>query len=207
MKYAFISILILTFLFSCTGDKSVEEKTVAKEVVKSLEERIDDHIEKELASGVKNDTIVLDFRFGMSRKEVYKHTKKLYSQKKMYPIQKSKKVREYVYDLRLRKAGKLRTFFEAYFYDKKELYRVECEPKIDTTKLNIQDVLQEIKPIYVAEYGKPHFIVPHEEDTKCKSYLWIDGNRKIEVGCFEDKVFMYYEDIPLATKAAKDSDL
>ncbi len=206
MKYYPILLFALLSIIACSGSEKKDENG---EVIpdKPLEERIADHIQKELESEERNDTIVLDFRFKMSRNDVYRHTKKLHSQKKMYPIQKTKKTREYVYDLRLRKAGKLRTFFEAYYYDKKELYRVECVPKIDTSKLKIKDVLQEIKPIYEAEYGKPHFIVPNEEDPKCKTYLWVDGNRKIELGCFEDQVFMYYEDIPLARKAAADSDL
>ncbi len=202
----FIIILLVCLIAACSGG-SKEDENVARKAEKSLDEQIEDHIKAELESGEQNDTIVLDFRFHMSRNDVYKHTKKLSREKKMYPIQKSKRTREYVYDLRLRKAGKLRTFFEAYYYDKKELYRVECVPKVDTTKIKIKEVLQEIKPIYEAEYGRPHFIVPNQEDPKCKTYLWIDGNRKIEVGCFEDKIFMYYEDIPLSRKAALDSDL
>lgn len=219
MKKLVIIFLGLSFILACGNndqpaaveriggeltDKAVEEKP--------LEERIEEHIKNELASGEENDTIVLDFRFGMTKREVYKHTKKLYSKKKMYPIQKSKKVREYVYDLRLRKAGKIRTFFDAYYYDNKklkkdELYKVECLPKIDTSEVKPMEIIAEIKPIFEMEYGNFDFVVPNPEDENCKTYLWINGNQKIELGCFEDKVFMYYTDIPVEKLAAKASDL
>jgi len=210
MKFQIILLIsILFFLMSCGKGEGQKEK---KEDQKPLEEQIDDHIKKELAKGIENDTIVLDFLFGMTKKDVYKHTKKLASKDKMYPIQKSKRVREYVYDLRLRKAGKIRTFFEAFYYDNKELdkdelYKVECLPKIDTTVFKPLEIIAEIRPIFEAEYGNYDFVVPDKEDKDCKTYLWINGNQKIELGCFEEKVFIYYTDIPLEKLAAKASDL
>jgi hypothetical protein len=213
MKKITYLLFISLLAFSCGKKDNVatSEKKAAAE--KSLEEKMQEHTEKELASGVQNDTIVLDFVFGMTKRAVYKHTKKLYAKdKKMYPIQKTKKVREYVYDLRLRKAGKLRTFFDAFYYDnkklgKEELYKVECLPSIDATQFKPKDVIDEIKSIFENEYGNYHFVEPNREDENCKTYIWINGNQKIELGCFEDKVFIYYTDIPVAKLAAKASDL
>lgn len=221
MKRLVIIVLGFSFIMACSNKEQpvpVQEVEQTGNLVekgikeKPLEERMEEHVKNELASGEQNDTIVLDFLFGMTKREVYKHTKALYSKKKMYPIQKSKKVREYVYDLRLRKAGRIRTFFEAYYYDnkqlkKEELYRVECLPKIDTTQLNPKEVLEEIKPIFEMEYGSFDFVIPNPEDENCKTYLWINGNQKIELGCHEEKIFMYYTDIPVERLAAKASDL
>ena len=91
MKYTLLFFLSIFSIIACTKNEATDEGTAHKEVVKSLEEKIEDHISKELESGERNDTIVLDFKFGMSRQQLYQHTKKLYRQKKMYPIQKSKK--------------------------------------------------------------------------------------------------------------------
>lgn len=212
MKNITYILLLPLLILSCGKSETAEvsgEKVTSK---KSLEEQIAEHTKKELTSGVQNDTVVLDFVFGMTKREVYKHTKKMYAKDKMYPIQKTKKVREYVYDLRLRKAGKLRTFFEAFYYDnkeldKEELYKVECLPSIDTTQVAPMDVVDEIKPIFENEYGNYHFAIPNREDEACKTYMWINGNQKIELGCFDDKVFIYYTDIPVARLAAKASDL
>ncbi len=208
MKFYYLFLLIpIVIIFSCKKDSNNNNSSKL-----SLEEQIKQFTEKELASGEQNDTVVLNFVFGMKKKEVYKHTKALYAaDRKMYPIQKTKKVREYVYDLRLRKAGKLRTFFEAFYYSpnrkNEKLYKVECLPQIDTLKLVPSEVLDEIKMSFKDKYGDPHFVLPNKEDKDCKTYLWIDGNRKVELGCHEEKVFIYYIDIPVARKAAKDADL
>ncbi len=183
---------------------TAEKKAAVSEL--PLEVQIENKMKEEIATGEKNDTIVLDFRFGMSKRDVYKHTKKLYADGgKMYPVQKTKKTREYVYDLRLRDAGKLRTYFDAFYHDKK-LYKVECLPRLKADQ-EPGEILKEInKTIFTPKYGKPHFRVPSEEDENCKTYLWIDGNRRIELGCEDDKVFIYYIDMPLAEAAIKDGD-
>ncbi len=223
-NYIFVLIGIFTLSFtllSCGGSEApVEDGETANRSTqtqkglpeKSLEEQITDKIALEAQSGERMDTIVLDFTFGMEKMDVYKHTKALSREKKMYKITKRKNVWEYVYDIRLRKAGKLRTFFEAFYYKpdgkkKDELYMVECLPKIDTTQHVPIDVVKELRDVYKAEYGKHDFIVPSEEDPDCKTYMWIKHNLKIELGCEEDKVFIYYTDIPMAEMAAKDGDL
>ncbi len=220
----FLAILIsLTGIIACGGgtDNSPEgeipvqpeEGAAMREKGVELEsqaELIADHIDGEKASGVRHDTIVLDFRFGMSKKQLYRHTKKMQSEKKMYRIEKTrgkpraKKVWEYVYDLRLRDAGKMRTFFDAYYHDE-ELYKVECLPNLKEEH-DPKEVLDEIYDMFKAKYGKRHFKVKDEDDEECYYYLWIDGNRRIELGCREDKVFIYYIDIPMAEKAAKEMD-
>ncbi len=214
MKYYTIFILSILLAFSCQKDANNDNNNSNKKSDIPLEEQIAAHIEKELASGEKNDTIVLDFRFGMNKMDVYRHTKDLANKEKMYRIKKGKKTWEYVYDLRLRDAGKIRTFFDAYYYEpqkakkgNEELYKVECLPRIDTTKHVPLDVVKEIKEIYELEYGKADFVVPNQEDKDCKSYLWINGNQHIELGCEDDKVFMYYIDLVRKEKAVKASDL
>ncbi len=209
MRIVVVMCFIL-FVLGCGNDAITKEAAVENEI--PLEEQIETMIQKEMASGTEKDTIVLDFVFGMSKMDVYRHTKALAKKDKMYPIQKSKRVREYVYDLRLRKAGKLRTFFEAFYFEDKiakteELYKVECIPQIDTSLLDVVEVVDEIKPIFEQEYGPYDFIVPDKEDPEAKTYLWITGNQKIELGCFKDKVFMYYTDVPIERRAIKASDL
>ena len=89
MKKLVIIVLGLSFVLACgSKEQPAAVEKVGGELTekgieeKPLEERIEEHIKNELASGEENDTIVLDFMFGMTKREVYKHTKKLYSKKK-----------------------------------------------------------------------------------------------------------------------------
>jgi hypothetical protein len=193
--------------FSCGGEPKPGEGGAGTPSPLPTPKTLEQHIQEQLANGEENDTIVLDFVFGMSKRDVYKHTKKLASAKykKMYKIEKRKGVWEYVYDLRLREAGKLRTYFEAFYHDN-ELYKVECLPRLKKDQVPAE-VLAEILSNFEMKYGKPHFSIPDQLDENCVNHIWVDGNRQVELGCHKDKVSIYYPDLPMAAKAAKEMDM
>ncbi len=207
MKYA-IGALALLIVVSLGACKKKERPTPEPEL--SLEEQIEERILSERAKEIRFDTVVLDFTFGMSKDNVYRHTKKLAGKNKMYRIEKRAGVWEYVYDLRLRKIGKTRTYFDAFYYENK-LYKVECLPRIVEGR-EPMDVIEETLELFVQKYGEPHFEIPAEveegeDPSDCVDYLWIDGNRRIEILCDEERAVINYIDMPRAEEAAKNMDI
>ncbi len=192
----FLLFVICFSLTSCGGEEATtelrEEKVLTKADLDALYDTLADEAKK---SETKKDTIVLDFYFGMSRNDVYRHTKRLASKKKMYPIQKTKTRREYVYDLQLDGIGRLRTHFDSFYDKKKKLYKTEALPKIpkDYEPHQIADATIEL---YSKKYGKPHILYTEEMTaSQCVHAIWIEANRQIGIQCSDKKVAIYYTDL------------
>ena len=202
-------VFVAVLMTACGGktEKVVEALAAPAPLVPEIpiEEQLANKIEEELASGVQKDTLILGFKFGMSKRDVYRHSKRLYSKKKMFKVKNKRGNMEYVYNLRLPKSGKLTTYFEGFYY-KNRLYKTECLPKIPKD-LDMADVLEETLTFYEQKYGRYDFKLPVEGVDGCHEYLWIEGNRRIELYCNDRRLVIHYIDIPKSRLAAKDMDI
>jgi len=160
----------------------------------------------EPATGMKHDTVMLEFLLGMTRRQMTTHTMKLAREGKMYKVPKGANRSEYVYDLNLDKSGRVRTYFEARFY-RDSLYKLECLP----TVLKAGDaaaLYRETAALYTRKYGDPSVVLPADSLFPAGAHYWIRGNREIEVFADDrNRVIIHYVDLLRQRKAEKDLDI
>ncbi len=202
MKYV-LSLLSLCFIFACGGETNTTEEVKEDPVVNlPIKEQLRLKIKEELASEKQIDTIILDHRFGMSRKQVIRHKNLLVQKKRIYPVYKTKMTRAFVYDIDLRDDGKVPTYFDT-FYHKDEMYIMECKPKIPKNS-TAQKVMAQSVALFSRKYGDPHFVLPVDGVEGCERAIWIDANLQIEIRCTEKEALITYTDLRRELKKLED---
>ncbi|MEO1434684.1 MAG: hypothetical protein AAFV80_04055 [Bacteroidota bacterium] len=147
-----------------------------------------------LASGIEVDSIILDHVFGMSRRQVIRHKNKLHRDKRIYPVYKTKSTRAFVYDLNLKSSGRLRTYFDTFYFND-ELYLMECLPKIPKDQTP-ETIWEEAIDLFSLKYGDPAFYLPNETDEAPGGMaIWYQGNLRLEIDYDEDITRISYIDM------------
>ncbi len=138
-------------------------------------------VEQELATNVRNDTLLQGVRFGMNKREFFAHCWELHKQGVF-------------------KEGVANTtvFYEMKRNDKK--YRVNFYPNFSEGKISelpveytyaafapwnskySLDLLQkEITDYYIEQYGEDYLEINSKKQDSGAAYVWVDGNRRISV--------------------------
>jgi len=194
------SFLLLTVLaiciFSCGSSEQKQERQL------SLQEQIELKKKNELALGVIQDTVILDHVFGMSKKEMYQHKNKLFKDKRIYGIYKTKNTRIFAYDIKTKNFDKLTLYFDAYFHND-EMYRMECIPKLKNNE-DLAEVQSDLISLYQVKYGAPHFKVPTDTINNIHTALWFNGNQAIEISQDEEQVTVSYIDMKRELEKVED---
>ena len=196
-------ILVLTLVVGTIAcNTPTEQKEQPTKRTLSLTEQIELKKKTELASGVENDTVILDHVFGMSKKEVYKHKNKLFNKKKIYGIYKTKNTRIFAYDIKTKNFDKLTLYFDAHFHND-EMYRMECIPKLKNNE-DLGEVQADLIDLYKVKYGAPHFTIPRDTVKNFHTALWINANQTIEIDRDEEEVVVSYTDLRRALDMVDD---
>jgi len=191
----YISFLLLT---ACSSHSvsSPQIETIDNDLTRdqtiSPEKELKDLVEAELATGVYNDKIILDFRLGMHRNQVKQHMQQLLRQQKVVRRKTSKNRNALVYQLPLPKIGKVDVYFD-FYYHKQRLYKAVCYPRIPAHK-SVEDLLTACAEVFETKYGIPNVIFPAIQSHTCAHYYWVAGNRQIELSCPNKKVTFSYLD-------------
>ena len=151
---------------------------------------IEEKEKQELNSGIKNDTIFLDFAFGMTEDQVNKKLSQLLESGKISAPNKSY---EYKFTFDYPKEA-IATFRTEYFNGK--LY--EFTLKIDADDQTEAEIIQlKLVSLYMQKYGSP-IKVPSVLNETESDYLFINGNRQIEI-CYPlyGTVFIDYTDLTI----------
>ncbi len=201
MKNNILLLFISLIFISCGGGAG---ETAKEEVVddRPLEVQLAERIKEEMENGERNDTCILDHVFGMSRMDVVRYKNKLVKKKKVYGVFKTKNTRVFVYDLKLPKDGKLRVYFDTFYYED-ELYRIECLPKIPKNS-SPESVLEQTVSLFKKKYGPADFVIPIEEQEECARYIWVKGNQQIELKCDDKEMMISYTDSIRELKTLED---
>ncbi len=189
IKTILFLLTIVLGLAACGGGQTAEEEAPKL----TLEEQIQLKIGDELAKGERDEVIILDHEFGMTRKEVFQQKNKLMKEKRIYGIYKTKNTRIFVYDLNLKDIGKLVTYFDTYYHDDK-LFKMECKPKIKKGQ-DVQEVQDAMVKLYSKKYGQPDFMVPTDTINNYNKAMWIKLNQMIEISRDKKEVMMSYTDL------------
>ena len=148
--------IILTFLASC--NQTSKNNNAERANYRAL-------VETELNSGVKKDTLILGYRFGMTAKEMKAHTKRLI---------KNKTIRQddddLIFDLKIGEKTVPFTYGTKTYNDKLNFLRATTR---NASAIELNNFLND-------KYGNCQFVDNSDHDIlKMTSYHWISGNREI----------------------------
>ena len=192
-KTSFIILLFIgLFITSCKDENAPKihskKGTTLNEVIKN-----------ELASGIRNDTIFLGFRFGMTEREFKSKWKELLKEGKLYFDKSGGNM--LTYDLTVSKNNTFKCTFSPEYYDGKlSQLGVSVLPKdkYSTVKLTTLQVYM----FFMRKYSIPTVEQGMKLVEDCKEYTWINGNRQIKLMCGYTDTRIFYED--LSIKEAKE---
>jgi len=187
MKTLIFTLLIVT-LFSCQDQKLKQEKA------------LDLRINQELSSNVKNDTIFLGICFGMTKKQLDSYMNNLVKNKKLH-INESNYF-EYKFDF-----GNNPTFLDnkATFsadYFKNKLYELKISIKADNPNASPTLILLKLVNIFASKYGYT-YLKREAMFEDCDDYIWVNGNRMIELKRGLNDAKIIYTDIPIDREKRK----
>lgn len=179
---------LITFFYSCTLQ---QEKEAAEK--KEKETRINDEVDKELKTGVRNDEIFLGYKFGMSDSAFKVKTQQLLDNKELFVDGFGTITCKMDIGGGIMYEGTVATFSPSYYHGK--LYELGLSvksPNIESQNLIL--LLTQIEDLYSKKYGNTmlmfHGLLP---DTF--EYYWIDGNRQIIIFQGINDVRIFYTDL------------
>lgn len=147
---------------------------------------VEDIIVSEEASGIKNDTLLLEYRFGMSLKEFTAHTANLALSKKIEWNQNN----ELVYLISTSKYSQpIPSIIKARFKSD-TLYALELTLK--DSYYNAESTISDLYYLYKIKYGLPaNYNIKYYPKN---SHVWVDGNRQIKIYAVENRPTILYID-------------
>ena len=137
------------------------------------------------------ETIIASFELGMTKREVTKHMLRMKQKKHLKRVQKSKNRFEYVYQLRLA-SGKSNTYMDFDYSRNGGVYQTVCKPS-KFRKTSKSAFLAEVHDLLTDWYGPHNFQLPNTKG--CARYVWITGNRHIDLYCTSKSVEFIYTDL------------
>lgn len=163
-----VAVALAVFCYSCQEKKDYySTKNLPLDSLKA----------KAMATSVRNDTIFLGFRFGMTTDEVFIHLKKLEKEKVIY-----QEGSQYKYNFELGEKSiykeTLATFGTEFYEGMLFKLVVSVEPSTTYGPHTAMLLTAEIKDIYDAKYGMYDYSSPFMDFF---DFVWIDGNRMIRM--------------------------
>jgi len=167
-----------------------------------LQEDIDSRMQEqiELSNRSKSqgvETIIASFELGMTKREVTKHMLRMKKKKHLVRVKKSKNRYEYVYQLKLA-SGKSNTYMDFKYGRSGGAYQATCKPS-KFRKTSKSAFLAEVHDLLTEWYGAHDFQLPNTKG--CARYVWITGNRHIDLYCTSKSVEFVYTDLNIKKPA------
>jgi len=160
--------------------------------------RVQEQIELSNRSKSKeSETIIASFELGMNKREVTKHMLRMKKKKYLVRVKKSKNRYEYVYQLRLA-SGKSNTYLDFKYSRAGGVYQTTCKPS-KFRKTSKSAFLAEVHALLIEWYGPHDFQLPNTKG--CARYVWITGNRHIDLYCTSKSVEFVYTDLNIKKPA------
>lgn len=212
--YWFLGLCLLSSCSSCgnrnatagadNGAIGTDSNGLAKMVYNTPEERLQADInlmideQVEVSNTIQSrrvQTMIAGFELGMSRSQVQKHFLNMKQKKHLIRVRKrnqgSKKVYEYVYPLPL-EGGRANTQFNFEHRRGGGVYKLVCEPSKPRRQTKSK-FLEEIHTLLNEWYGPHSFQLPKQNG--CARYIWIAGNRYLELYATPKQVKFAYTDL------------
>ncbi|MBL4649598.1 MAG: hypothetical protein JKY03_07695 [Aureispira sp.] len=180
-----------------TGDHSDGEYSTA-DLQEDMDVMMQEQIELSNRSKSKGvETIIASFELGMTKREVTKHMLRMKKKKHLVRVKKSTNRYEYVYQLRLA-SGKSNTYMDFKYARNGGVYQTTCKPS-KFRKKSKSAFLAEVHDLLTEWYGAHNFQLPNTKG--CARYVWITGNRHIDLHCTSKSVEFIYTDLNIKKPA------
>lgn len=180
-----------------TDDNSNKEYSTA-DLQEDMDVMMQEQIELSNSSKSKRvETIIASFELGMTKREVTKHMLRMKQKKHLVRVQKSKNRFEYVYQLKLN-SGRSNTYMDFEYARNGGVYQTICKPS-KFKKLSKSAFLAEVHELLTDWYGPHNFQLPNTKG--CSQYVWITGNRHINLHCTSKGVEFIYTDLNIKKPA------
>lgn len=176
------------------GDGEYSTADLQEDMDAMMEEQI------ELSNRSKSkgvETIIASFELGMTKREVTKHMLRMKQKKLLVRVKKSTNVYEYVYKLRLA-SGKSNTYMDFKYGRNGGVYQTTCKPS-KFRKKSKSAFLEEVHDLLTDWYGPHSFQLPNTKGAP--RYVWITGNRHIDLYCTSKSVEFIYTDLNIKKPA------
>ncbi len=181
MKQILLILIVIGILTSCQSQRDKQQQA------------IDNRIDNELATGLRNDTIFLGLRFGMTEKETSAHLNKLVSEKKIYLNTSSAYEYEFDFGENSMLSKGQATFSADYFNDK--LFKLSISVKSSDDLISDAEYIQvKLMEIYASKYGYTCLTKKSILDDS-DIYIWINGNRMIKLVAGINDARIFYIDL------------
>ncbi len=166
------TLILLLILFSCNNinTKSTDEsKSAINDSLGNLEE-----LEKSaLASKKITDTILLDYRFGMTKEQVLNHTQKLYADGKLKKNYSGK----YYFEIQSKTNETYKGYLIADYY-KAKLFSIGLIFSDETSNIMVFSTLNDL---YKDKYGDADLMNKPISDMNLYESYWLRNNLKIRL--------------------------
>lgn len=178
---------------NATGDHdSADEEYSTANLQEDMDAMMEEQIELSNRSKSKGvETIIASFELGMTKREVTKHMLRMKQKKHLVRVKKSTNRYEYVYQLRLA-SGKSNTYMDFKYSRSGGVYQTTCKPS-KFRKKSKSAFLAEVHDLLTDWYGPHNFQLPNTKG--CARYVWITGNRHIDLYCTSKSVEFIYTDL------------
>ncbi len=151
---------------------------------------IEEHINAEIKKGKVYKEALPGYNFGMSEKNITKKTKKLARKGDAEKYRKAKK-RTYAYAYLMPIFNdELPAFIDFQYNKEGKMFKGEGVMDIPKGSSSM-DVLNLTSDLFKEWFGEPSFDLP--KYNYCARYIWVDGNRLVDLRCEVDGVaFSFY---------------
>lgn len=138
-------------------------------------------VERELATNVRNDTLLMDLRFGMNKREFFAHCWELHK-KGIFSEGATNTTVHYQFE---RFGKEYSVDFYPNFHEGK-IVELPVEYKYTAfapwnSKFSIDSLLTEVVNIQKEEYGVDFLEIRPKDKNKGTAYVRVDGNRRISI--------------------------
>lgn len=179
-------IYLLTLFLSCNGINSKagsQSQPATNDSIGNLEE-----LEKlALSSKSVTDTVLLDYRFGMTKEQVLNHTEKLYREGKL----KKDYSRQYYFEIASKTKEMYKGFLFAEYFEKK-LFSVGLTFSNETSNIMVFSTLSDL---YKQKYGEADLMDKPISDMNLYERYWLRNNLKIRLTSGMSEASVRYIDL------------
>lgn len=178
MKSLILGLVVILSLTTCQENEKDKQRKALK-----------DKIEYEISKGIQHDELFLGLKFGMTRYDVTRHLERRYSEHRI--TINNRNTYEYEFDLGEFMPRKAKATFGAEYYEGK-LYKFILYVKSDEVLSSPRLLQLKLASLYREKYGSYLTIKTILDQER---YIWIHGNRQIEIIEGIDDARIFYTDI------------
>lgn len=173
MKFKNFTILICLFIVSSCDSPNSKPTGSGKSAVNDSLGNLQELEQSALASKNITDTILLDYRFGMTKDQVLNHTQELYNKRKIKRNYSDK----YYFEIQSKINEKYKGYLIAEYY-KKKLFLIGLTFSDEANNIMVFSTLSDLLKV---KYGEADLIEKPITDMNVYDRYWIRNNLKIRL--------------------------